>query len=337
MSSLRFPIRGLACTLAFAVVLTACGDAFHRPAAVVDGVAITDAGLQAELPLARVLTSLQNTPCGTPASGEPARSACVRFTLGFLVTQRVVDRYASGHDLRVSTTEVRRAISAARANDQQGQLDATLHRYHVSAPRFEELVRGLLLTNRVQQDLASRGVTVGQLRAEYERHKLDLTQLHAAHILVPSRQQAERIARIVTPGNFAALAKRFSKDPGSAPQGGDLGTIPAGQLDATFVQAALALKPGEISAPVHTQFGWHIIRLISVQVASFEQARTQLLAQLAGPVYQRWLSRRIQTADIDVNPRYGRFDPKTGQVVPLNSTGTAFPSPSGTAPSSIPS
>ncbi len=339
MSSLRFLVRPLACALAFAGLLTACGNAFHRPAAVVDGAAITDEGLQAEVPLARVLTSLQGGTCGTAAPGEPARSACVRFALGFLVTQRVVDRYAAEHHLRVSTSDVRQAIRSAESQDQSGQLATTLHQFGVTMRQFEELIRGLLLSNRVQQGIASQVVTDQQLRAEYERRKIDLTQLHVAHILVASQPLAERIAREATPRNFAALAKRFSKDPGSAPKGGDLGAIPAGQLDSDFLRAALALQPGQISDPVHTRFGWHIIRLISVQVEPFEQARTQLLAQLSGPAFQQWLQRQLRRGDIEVNPRYGRFDPRTGQVVPLNSTSTELPSPSPSPgqPSPVPS
>jgi parvulin-like peptidyl-prolyl isomerase len=338
--SLRSLLRPLACALAFVGLLTACGgNAFHRPAAVVNGAAISDDALQSEVPLVRVLTSLQGGSCGTAAPGEPARTACVRFALGFLVTQRVVDSFAAEQHLRVSTSEVSQAIKSAEAQDQRGQLGTTLHQFGVTMRQFEDLVRGLLLSSQVQQTIASRVVTDQQLRAEYERRKLDLTQLHVAHILVPSQQLAERIARDATPQNFGALAKQFSKDPGSAPKGGDLGTIPAGQLDSDFVRAALALRPGEISKPVHTRFGWHIIRLISVQVEPFEQARSQLLTQLSRPAFQEWLQGKLAGGDIEVNPRYGRFDPQTGQVVPLNSTGTELPSPSPSPgqPSPVPS
>lgn len=321
-------------------LLTACGKSLHRPAATVNGVGVTDQVLQAEIPLVRVLTTLQGTPsCGTAAPGESSRSACVRFALGFLVTQRVLDRYAADHHLRVSTGEVRQAIKSAEAQDQNGQLGTTLHQFGVTMRQFEELVRGLLLSNRVEHAIGAQGVTDQQLRSAYESQKLDFTQLHAAHILVASQPLAERIAREATPQNFAALAKRYSTDTGSAQKGGDLGTIPAGQLDSDFVRGALALHPGQISKPVHSRFGWHIIRLISIQVEPFAQARAQLVAQLSGPVFQKWLQGQLRDGDIEVNPRYGRFDPKTGQVVPLTSTSTELPSPSpsGGLPSPVPS
>lgn len=71
--------------------------------------------------------------------------------------------------------------------------------------------------------------------------------------------KAVALRATLTPVNFASVAQKESKDPGSASHGGDLGAFERGQMVPGFEQALLALKPGQISQPVHTQFGWHII------------------------------------------------------------------------------
>ena len=73
------------------------------------------------------------------------------------------------------------------------------------------------------------------------------------------RRKAAALRVGLTPANFATVAQKNSKDPGSAAHGGDLGAFDRGQMVAPFEQALVTLKPGEISQPVRTQFGWHLI------------------------------------------------------------------------------
>jgi hypothetical protein len=77
---------------------------------------------------------------------------------------------------------------------------------------------------------------------------------------------------------------------------------------------------------VHTQFGWHVIELISAKVTPFEQVKSQLVAQQGGGAFVQWLKGRLSSAKVEVNPRYGRFDRSTGNVVPITSTATGQPS-----------
>ena len=85
-------------------------------------------------------------------------------------------------------------------------------------------------------------------------------EAHASHILVETEEQAKAvIARLKAGEDFAKVAKEVSKDPGS--EGGDLGWFTKDRMVPEFADAAFAMEPGQLSAPVKSQFGWHVIRL----------------------------------------------------------------------------
>jgi peptidyl-prolyl cis-trans isomerase C len=87
-------------------------------------------------------------------------------------------------------------------------------------------------------------------------------EVRARHILVDNEALAKELqARIAKGEDFVALAKEHSKDPGSKDDGGDLGYFSKGQMVPVFEETAFALKPGEVSAPVKSQFGWHIVKV----------------------------------------------------------------------------
>ena len=96
-----------------------------------------------------------------------------------------------------------------------------------------------------------------------------------------------------------------------------------------FSDAALKLKPGEISKPVHTQYGWHVIYMIDKQVTPFAQARDKIVSQASTKAFQDWV--QSQAGEIQVDPSFGRFDPTTLQVERISSTDPSAtqPPPSG--------
>jgi peptidyl-prolyl cis-trans isomerase C len=104
-------------------------------------------------------------------------------------------------------------------------------------------------------------------------------EVHARHILVPTEDEAKAIEDQLKKGaDFAALAKEKSKDPGAA-DGGDLGYFTKDQMVPEFADAAFKLDKGQISDPVHTQFGWHIIKIEDKRTKptpTFDQVKAQL-------------------------------------------------------------
>jgi peptidyl-prolyl cis-trans isomerase D len=136
---------------------------------------------------------------------------------------------------------------------------------------------------------AQQTVTDADLHAQYEKEKSRLVtpeRRRASHILITgpndaaALKQAEDVLAQARAGkDFAELARKYSQDPGSARNGGDLGWAERSAFVAPFADALFSMKVGEIRGPVKTQFGYHIIRLEGIQPAAgktFEEARAQL-------------------------------------------------------------
>lgn len=109
-------------------------------------------------------------------------------------------------------------------------------------------------------------------------------EVRARHILVDGKEKAAEIAdKLAKGGDFAALAKEFSKDPGSKETGGDLGFFAKGQMVPQFEEAAFQMKAGEISKPIETQFGWHVLKVEEKRnkpLPTFDQVKDRILASL---------------------------------------------------------
>ena len=108
-------------------------------------------------------------------------------------------------------------------------------------------------------------------------------EVHARHILVETEDEAKAIeAQLKNGADFATLAKEKSKDPGAA-DGGDLGYFTKDQMVPEFSDVAFKLDKGQISDPVHTQFGWHIIEVEDKRtkpVPTFDQVKGQLVSYI---------------------------------------------------------
>jgi parvulin-like peptidyl-prolyl isomerase len=180
------------------------------------------------------------------------------------------------------------------------------------------------------------GADDAQLRQYYDAHQDQFQQACASHILVDSPQTAADVeARLAKGEDFAAVAKTESKDPGSAQKGGDVGCFfKTSQLVPEFLQAAFSQPVGQVGQPVKTQFGYHIIKVTSRQVAPFDQARTQVqqaMGQGGGQKLQQWLTDTLKKASVKMNPKFGTFN-KTKPVPEIE----APQAPAGQTPTTLP-
>jgi parvulin-like peptidyl-prolyl isomerase len=144
------------------------------------------------------------------------------------------------------------------------------------------------------------------------QHILLLTQNMSDADKVTVKKRAEALRAQVNAGNFASLAAANSQDPGSAKNGGSLGIFPRGAMVPSFEQALLALKPGEISGIVTTQYGYHIIRR-----PTYDEVKPQLLQASKGASLQQaestYLAGIEKTGDIEL---------KSGAVGTMHSIGS---------------
>ncbi|HET8996175.1 MAG TPA: peptidylprolyl isomerase [Acetobacteraceae bacterium] len=141
-----------------------------------------------------------------------------------------------------------------------------------------------VLESAVLHKAIGAAITEAALKARYEKDiagKPGAEEVHARHILVPDEATAKKIiAQLDKGADFTALSKQYSKDPGSAQDGGDLGWFKQDEMVPAFSKAAFALKDGQITqTPVHTQFGWHVIQVLGHRKApapTFAQAEPEL-------------------------------------------------------------
>jgi peptidyl-prolyl cis-trans isomerase C len=149
-------------------------------------------------------------------------------------------------------------IVLAQAADQQKLADRDDVKHRVQFERNKVLMETLL------QDAGTAAMTDDAMRKVYDeavKQMANEQEVHARHILVATEDEAKAIEDQLKKGaDFATLAKEKSKDPGAA-EGGDLGYFTKDQMVPEFAEVAFKLDKGQISDPVHTQFGWHIIKI----------------------------------------------------------------------------
>jgi peptidyl-prolyl cis-trans isomerase C len=169
-----------------------------------------------------------------------------------------------------------------------------------------ELARQTVLIRELFADFQKKNpVTDAEAKAEYEKFKAQSsgTEYHARHILVEKEEDAKAaIAQLKAGAKFEDLAKKMSKDPGSAENGGDLDFAKPDAYVPEFGQAMTKLKKGEVTeTPVKTQFGYHVIKLEDTREASFpafDEVKPQIqqrLTQMKLQSYQEELRTKAKT------------------------------------------
>lgn len=309
--------------LLVALALSACGLGKPEVARVGDQ-DVSDADLRQAVTVQQALADLQGTPCGgTPAAGESKNAACNRIALSGELLWLAVAGYADANGLTAGKQDVEDAISGLETQVGADALRKALGAHDATRADLFELGRRILTIRAVRIAIAEKQIGTAKLRSQYDQRALEFTTVQADHILVETKAEAQSVyqrVRHATVDQFMALARKLSIEPGAKDSGGVLASAPATQYVPEFANAVVALQPGEISKPVHTQFGWHVIYLVDKQVKPFEEAKLDMLAPVAGGEFERWLEDRAKRLGVEVNPRYGHFEPGTFSVSAVRST-----------------
>jgi foldase protein PrsA len=176
-----------------------------------------------------------------------------------------------------------------------------LKKQNMDEKDLEKNVRQNLLLERVKAKVVGEvKITETQAKEEYNKNKEKYKvgdQVKVAHILVKDEATAKKVKEELDKGgDFAELAKKYSTDTGNKDKGGELGWVTKEQVVPEFGNAAFALKKGEISNPVKSQFGYHIIKLEDTKKAhikTFKEVKDMIISQLTeekkSKIFNSWL------------------------------------------------
>lgn len=256
---------GVVC-LAATVLLTGCGK--KDVAATVNGKPITiedyerEYKMQAQQAMAQYGEDflMQKSPDGKQTMGEIMR----QNTLDNLVRFEIYKQDAEEKGIKITDKDV--DAEYKKMVDMYGgeeKLQDALKENNLTADQMREYMKTNLLMQQYQEKMLKElEPTEEELKKYYEGHKDEFKTAEASHILVKTKEEAEAIKKELDGGaDFAKLAKEKSLDTGSAQNGGSLGQFSPGQMVKEFDEKVFSMKPGEISDPVKTQFGFHIIKL----------------------------------------------------------------------------
>jgi peptidyl-prolyl cis-trans isomerase C len=167
-------------------------------------------------------------------------------------------------------------------------------------------IRNKLLMETLLQDVGKAALTPEATKKVYDEAAKTMggeEEVHARHILVPTEDEAKAVLAELKKGtDFAELAKQKSKDPGAAAEGGDLGYFTKDQMVPEFAAVAFKLDKGQVSDPVKTQFGWHIIKVEDKRkkpVPEYDKVKDQIETYVQRKAQAEYIGKLRETAKIE--------------------------------------
>lgn len=326
-----FAAAGLAATL----LLAACGDETLEPAAVVNGLEISQQDVVDELDAIEGNTTYYEAyeaqavqtgeaPAIAGSEDDTFNTAFVATTLSTRILYALIEAEVErrGIEIDAECREQAATLAADRVAgaSPEGDGEAVLDEF---GPAYRDY-----LIDREADVLALQADLAGQpcvddgsaVRRYFDEHP-ELFAIETAcvsHILVDTEAEADEIADLLDEGaDFAELAAERSTDTGSAANGGDVGCNPSGAFVPEFDTAAFTQPVGEVSDPVQTEFGFHLILVTSRGLPEFEDIEPQVadaLSQEVNAAFGEWFEPALAEAEVTLDQRYGTWDPAGGTI-----------------------
>lgn len=245
--------------------------------------------------------------------GKKLEKELREMILETLINFRLKDQDAARSGTKVSEEEIEKKLAVVRGvfktpEEYQNALKA-------EQMTEKELRRDIKqrIARQKRQDYLVRNVKVGQKEIEeyYRKNLKDYVQqpekIQTSHILVSSRKEAEALLKQLEAGaDFGELAQKYSKDTTTKANGGDIGLKARDELEKEYAETAFSLQIGEVSSPVKTQAGYHLIKLIAKQPPvhqPLEEVRPSiselLLKTKRDKVFEKWFSELRRKAKIE--------------------------------------
>jgi foldase protein PrsA len=293
---MTYPVRKLipllaVCTLA--LVATACGgdDGAKSPQDVpADAIALVG---EQSVPKSEFTALIERAEKGYkaqkrdfPKVGSPEYQDLKSRAIQYLVQRYQYRVEADALGIEVTDEQITKRIDEIKKQSFGGsdeKFTAELEKLGLTEDEAREEIRDRLIQEKIYDEITGDvKVTDEQVTTYYEGNKNQFTQpRQVRHILVKKKALADKLrAQLEKGASFAALARKHSTDEGSAKQGGKL-TVTKGQTVPEFDKLAFELDEGQISQPVKTQVGWHIIEALEpVKVTPLEDAKATIRRQL---------------------------------------------------------
>lgn len=338
--------------LAIALLLAGCSSGSDSSqAATVNGEKVPVSRLT-DMVKAQLAQSQQQQQDPNQAQGTDI-DALTRQSLEGLIQFQIILDGARKEGVTVDEGQVDARIQQVKdqAASQGMRYQDLLSQNNITESLLREQLRVQIALSLVGAKLVPQPSDADLLKNNLSKHRADVLQIHVRHVLVKDQATARKARQeLVSGGNWTAVAKQFSTDQGTRNKGGDLGFESKGQTVAEFERAVFSLADqgdckgktsgncsSPISAPVHTQFGYHVIQVIGVRVPALnDNLRNQLdpsLKQRRDAATEQWFNDHLKQANVSVNPRFGRWDSSSGKVVERS---TAPASPTSNAPAQPP-
>jgi len=306
MRALRIAVLPAALVVLLALLAAACGGGGGGSSvpggavAVVKGTSIKKAQLDNLMRQAQHSYASQKRTF--PKTGSPEFITLQGQAVAFLVQREEFSQKAKQLGVDVTQKQIDARLKQIKKQFFSGsdkKYQAQLKQQRLTEADVRDSIETQLISEGLFQKV-TKDVKVSDkdVKAYYDQHPEQYSQpatRDVRHILVKDKALADKLyAQIKGGANFAALAKKYSQDPGSKAQGGKL-TVYKGQTVPQFDKVAFSLKTNELSPPVHTQFGWHIIQALS----GVKSKKTTPFAQVKESIRQQLLQQKRSTAMTD--------------------------------------
>ncbi|MRX56084.1 foldase [Bacillus idriensis] len=226
----------------------------------------------------------------------------------YLITEKIIEQESDKQDITISNDAVEEEYKTVIAS--YGGEEAFIQQLETSGSTVEDVKKDLETNLKIEKLLESEiKISEDEMKTYFDENKESFAepeQVKASHILVEDEAKAKEVKEKLDGGaDFTELAKEYSTDTSNSEDGGDLGYFAKGEMVAEFEEVTFAMKEGEISDPVKTEFGYHIIKFADKKAAADaafedkkEEIKETLFDQKMQTAYTAWLQEKKEEYDI---------------------------------------